>query len=174
MVFWHLFSLPKSLFLSFLFDCDRPHCPEPSAIRPEPRISHDLLNLLTMKDLLKILEKPKVLKGSRANILAQMAAICYLPCLAMVWWGVFTGDINRWYKGRGNSEVRNWPWKNNQAQRGGRPTRSACGWFATLSLRARFARSSGTEISINANSAPGRRRLNSRRWAPVRKDKTEC
>jgi len=32
----------------------------------------------TMKDVLKILEKPKVLKGSRANILAQMAGIVFL------------------------------------------------------------------------------------------------
>ena len=32
----------------------------------------------TIKEDLKILEKPKVLKGSRANILAQMAGIVFL------------------------------------------------------------------------------------------------
>lgn len=43
------------------------------------------------------------------------------PNIAEIRRGIFTSYLNRWYRGRGNNEVRNWSCKNNQVSQGGRP-----------------------------------------------------
>jgi len=52
----------------------------------------------TMKEDLKILDKPRVLKGSRANSLAQMAAIVLLVKRAFSFIARITTHIRKLYK----------------------------------------------------------------------------